>query len=86
MDWVRHVMAFNPSSLFGIGCVQCGNELIAPESTEYLDRQIIRHFWRCPKCCARFESFPRFPPEARRVKDLKRKVDVFPPLRAGQAL
>jgi hypothetical protein len=83
MTGVWYVMAFNAGSLFGICCVQCGNELIAPERTEHLDRQVIRHFWRCPKCCARFESFPRFPPDARRVKDLTRKVDVFPPLRAG---
>jgi hypothetical protein len=78
-------MAFDPCSLFGLRCVQCENELIAPERSEHVDRQIIRHFWRCPKCQARFESFPRFPPEARRVKDLKRKVEVFPPLRSGQA-
>ena len=70
-------MAFSPRSLFGIDCVQCGNELIAPERTEHLDRQVIRHFWRCPRCHARFEFFPRFPPDARSVKDLKHKVDVF---------
>lgn len=77
----RHRMAFNPRSLFGIDCVQCGNELIAPERTEYLDHQLIRHGWHCPKCHARFESFPRFPPDATRVKDLVSKMDVFPGLR-----
>jgi hypothetical protein len=73
-------MAFDPSSLFGIDCVQCGNELIAPERTEYLDHQLIRHLWHCPKCHGRFESFPRFPPDAKRVKDLTSKNDFSPPL------
>jgi hypothetical protein len=73
--------ASNPRSLFGINCVQCGNELIAPERTEYLDDRIIRHLWNCPRCRGRFESFPRFPPDAKVVKDLVTKIDVFPPLR-----
>src|SRR5438445_378140 len=49
-------MAFDPSSLFGIDCLRYGNDLIAPENTEYLDYQLIRHVWHCPKCHARFES------------------------------
>ena len=75
--------ASNPRSLFGINCVQCGNELIAPERTEYLDHQLIRHLWHCPKCHGRFESFPRFPPDAKVVKDLLSKMAIFPPLRDG---
>jgi hypothetical protein len=73
-------MASDPPSLFGIYCVRCGNELLAPENTEYVDHQLIRHLWHCPKCHARFESFPRFPPDAKVVKDLVTKIDVFPPL------
>jgi hypothetical protein len=73
-----NLMAFDSRSLFGIGCVECGHELIAPAKTEYLDDQLIRHLWHCGRCRAQFESFPRFPPEARRISDLKRKVDVFP--------
>jgi hypothetical protein len=71
-------MAFDPRSLFGIDCVRCGNGLIAPMKTDYLDGQLIRHLWHCPKCNARFESFPRFPLEARRVRDLVGEMDVFP--------
>jgi hypothetical protein len=77
---VWNSMASNPRSLFGINCFQCGNELIAPERTEYLDDQVIRHLWHCPKCHGRFESFPRFPPDATRVKDLVSTMDVFPAL------
>ena len=72
--------ASNPRSLFGINCFRCGDELIAPERTEYLDDQVIRHLWHCPKCNGRFESFPRFPPDARRIKDLVSTMDVFPAL------
>jgi hypothetical protein len=74
-------MAFDPLSLFGMDCIRCGNELIAPENTEYVDHQLIRHVWLCPKCHARFESFPRFPPDVRRLKNLVSKMDVFPALR-----
>jgi hypothetical protein len=76
-------MAFDPRSLFGIDCVRCGNALIAPIKTEYLDSQLIRHVWHCPKCHARLESFPRFPGDAKRVRDLKHKADVFPPLQGA---
>lgn len=71
-------MTFDPCSLFGIDCVRCGNALIAPAKTEYVDGQLIRHVWHCPRCYARFESFPRFPRDAKRVKDLRGKVDIFP--------
>jgi transcriptional regulator NrdR family protein len=72
-------MASDPRSLFGMDCIRCGNELIAPENTEYVDHQLIRHVWHCPKCHARFETFPRFPTDVRRVKDLTSQIDVFPP-------
>jgi hypothetical protein len=37
-------------STFGINCVQCDNELIAPEWSEYRSRHQNRHLWRCPEC------------------------------------
>jgi hypothetical protein len=67
-------------SLFGIQCVRCDHEIIAPHKAELLDDKVIRHLWHCPKCKARFESFPRFPKNARSVKEAMMKVDVFPPL------
>jgi hypothetical protein len=68
-------------SMFGISCIGCGHELIAPEESAYLDTGLIRHFWRCPKCHAYFKSIPRFPRDAPVVRDLKSKVDVSPLLR-----
>jgi len=65
--------------MFGIHCVRCDYEIIAPHKAELLDDKLIRHLWHCPNCEARFESFPRFPKDARLVKEVMTKVDVFPP-------
>ena len=66
--------------MFGMLCVRCHHEIIAPQETELADDKVIRHLWQCPNCKARFESFPRFPKNARLVKEVMMKVDVFPPL------
>jgi transcription elongation factor Elf1 len=66
--------------MFGMRCVRCDHEIIAPHTTELLDDKIIRHLWHCPNCKARFESFPRFPANAKSVRDVMFSVDVFPPL------
>jgi hypothetical protein len=71
----------DPHSMFGMICVQCGDDLIAPERSEHLDDMRIRHLWHCPKCRVRFESFLRFPAEAKSVKDLKAKIEISQPLR-----
>ena len=42
-------------STFGADCVHCGNELNAPETSEYCDERHVRHIWRCPKCDRSFE-------------------------------
>ena len=44
-------------SLFGIQCVRCAHEIIAPHKTELLDDKTIRHVWHCPSCMALFEVF-----------------------------
>jgi hypothetical protein len=54
--------------------------IIAPRKTELLDDKVIRHLWHCPQCRAVFESFPRFPANAKLVKEVMKSVDVFPPL------
>jgi phage FluMu protein Com len=66
--------------LFGIRCIRCNYELIAPDKTEFLDDKIICHLWHCPRCKALFESFPRFPPTAKSVRETMMTVDVLPPL------
>jgi transcription elongation factor Elf1 len=66
--------------MFGIQCIRCNHEIIAPHGAELLDDKVIRHLWHCPSCNARFESFPRFPKEAKSVREVMMSVDVFPPL------
>ena len=44
-------------SSFGMHCAQCGNELIAPEWSEYRDEWQVHHVWRCWKCDCCFETF-----------------------------
>ena len=66
--------------MFGMRCVRCDHEIIAPHRTELLDNEVIRHLWHCSCCKAVFESFARFPPDARSVKEVTMSVDVFPPL------
>ena len=36
--------------------------------------------WHCSRCKALFESFPRFPPTAKSVRETMMTVHVFPPL------
>jgi len=43
-------------SSFGMRCLRCGNELIAPEWTEHRNDRHIRHFWQCGKCHCRFKT------------------------------
>jgi len=44
------------SSSFGMKCVQCGNELIAPERSEYWKQRHVGHLWHCSKCHCSFET------------------------------
>jgi hypothetical protein len=64
--------------MFGIQCVRCDHEIIAPRKAEFVDDQVIRHVWQCPWCKAVFESFPRFPADAKSVREVATHVDVFP--------
>ena len=41
--------------MFGLQCVRCNHEMIAPRNSEFLADGVIRHVWHCPKCKARFE-------------------------------
>jgi hypothetical protein len=70
----------DPHSMFGVACVRCGNDLIAPEKSEHLVDGRIRHLWHCPKCRVRFEAFLRFPVEAKFIRDLKAKMEISQPL------
>jgi hypothetical protein len=63
-------MLSNRRSRFGITCVQCHEELIAPDKSEYRAGMHIRHVWHCPKCEAHFESVEQIPVEAMTADDI----------------
>jgi hypothetical protein len=53
-------MESNRRSDFGLNCVQCGNELMAPERSEYWSDGHARHVWYCDRCSLCFESLVSF--------------------------
>jgi hypothetical protein len=57
-------MVSNRRSTFGISCVRCKDELIAPEKSEYRHGAHIRHQWYCSNCETSFESLESIPVEA----------------------
>jgi hypothetical protein len=63
-------MVPNRRSTFGITCVQCHQELIAPDKSEYRAGTHIRHLWHCSNCSARFESIEQIPVEAMTSDDI----------------
>jgi hypothetical protein len=54
-------MVPNRRSIFGINCVRCKDELIAPEKSEYRHGTHIRHLWYCSNCETSFESTGIYP-------------------------
>ncbi len=63
-------MVSDRRSTFGISCVRCDEELIAPEKSEYRDGTRIRHLWLCSKCATRFESIEQIPVEVMTIDDI----------------
>jgi hypothetical protein len=66
------MIASKRRSSFGTNCVQCDNELIAPERSEYRDERQIRHFWRCSRCECSFEVIS---PAPKSIKDIMRRIE-----------
>ena len=48
-----------------IECAQCGERIFAPDWSEYLDDQRVRHLWVCQACDYQFETLVVFPPLTR---------------------
>jgi hypothetical protein len=63
-------MVSNRRSTFGINCVRCKDELIAPERSEYRHGTHIRHLWYCSNCETSFESLESVPVEAMTADDI----------------
>jgi uncharacterized protein with PIN domain len=69
-------MVSDRRSTFGINCVRCNDELIAPEKSEFRAGTHIRHLWHCPKCATRFESTEQIPVEAMPADDIFPSIAV----------
>jgi Zn finger protein HypA/HybF involved in hydrogenase expression len=76
-------IAFKRRSSFGMNCIQCDNELIAPETSHYRDERHVLHQWRCPKCDSGFDVIS--PADTKSIRDIMRRIeavvtrsDVFP--------
>ena len=41
---------FNRSTRFAAQCTQCGEELVAPQKSEFVNEAEVRHAWGCPSC------------------------------------
>ena len=59
-------------SSFGIECVQCDSELIAPERSEYFNGSDIRHIWRCGRCDCCFEVIS--PADTKSIEDIMARI------------
>jgi DTW domain-containing protein YfiP len=66
----------NRRSKFGMTCVQCSNELIAPEWSEYRNERQVHHVWHCPKCSACVV----FPADTKSMRDIKTGKVIYPSL------
>jgi hypothetical protein len=63
------MVSIRPST-FGINCVRCKDELIAPERSEYRHGTQIRHLWYCSNCDTSFESLVSIAIEAMTTDDI----------------
>ena len=66
------MIASKRRSSFGTNCVQCDNELIAPERSEYRDGGQISHFWHCLRCDCSFEVISRA--HTKSIEDIMRRI------------
>jgi len=66
----------NRRSSFGMKCVQCANELIAPEWSEYRNERQVHHVWHCWKCDCCFETVV----DTKSIEDIMTRDDIFPTL------
>jgi hypothetical protein len=46
-------------SPYGIECIRCDDRLIAPNWSEYVSENHVRHFWSCDSCGHQFETSDR---------------------------
>jgi len=65
--------ASNRRSSFGTSCIQCSDELIAPERSEYRNERQIVHFWHCSKCDHGFEVIS--PADTKSIREIMTRIE-----------
>ena len=48
----------------GVTCIKCGDTLITPEWSKYLNEQHIVNLWFCTRCGCQFETKAYVPADA----------------------
>jgi uncharacterized protein with PIN domain len=51
-----HATAFAGCFAFAARCPECGDRMVAPESSEFVDSGKIRHHWLCDACAHEFST------------------------------
>ena len=73
------MMTIERRSRFGMRCVQCGDELLAPEWSECRNERQVHHVWSCWKCDCCFETVANI----ELLEDIKTSDDIFPSLQVA---
>lgn len=56
------------AAAYGIGCIRCGQTLIAPDWSKYVNSLHVHHTWSCESCGVQFETSDHLRcPEPRRT-------------------
>lgn len=70
----------NRRSTFGMTCVHCDNELIAPKWSQYQNERQIRHIWHCSECDLCFASVISIPAVDKPMRSINTGKVIFPSL------
>jgi transposase-like protein len=65
---------------FGMTCIQCGDALIAPDRSKYVNERSIHHHWRCTKCGCNFEMLVQLRPDPEMQIESAVMKECFPSL------
>ena len=61
---------------YGIACNRCNDRLIAPNWSEYVSENHVRHSWSCDSCGHQFETSDHLRFNA--TSNARRKVPLLP--------
>jgi hypothetical protein len=65
-------------------CLECSDELVAPEWSEYRNERQVRHLWHCWECDFRFESLVSFPAVTKSMREIKAGNIIYTPSRGAR--